>query len=115
MVGKLDNQGNRNHQRRTSYIVAEYKVKEGVFRDIIKNISAEGLFVSTKRPITANQEIELNFPLFQFDQFIQARGRIIRCTSNGFAVVFNEPIEGLICKKGEFPQIVHEIDRIIGS
>ena len=115
MVGNLNNKGNRSHQRRTAYIVAEYTVKEGVFRDIIKNIGANGLFVSTKRPIAADQEIELNFPLFEFDHAIQAKGRIVRCTVNGFAVVFDEPIEGLICKKGEFPQIVHEIDRIDDS
>jgi Tfp pilus assembly protein PilZ len=109
------NQTNRSHQRRTSYIIAEYTVREGVFRDIIKNIGANGLFVSTKRPVALNQEIVIKFPLFQFDHVIQATGRIVRCTANGFAVVFNEPIEGLICKKGEFPKIVHEIDRIKAS
>ena len=50
MVGNLNNKGNRSHQRRTAYIVAEYTVKEGVFRDIIKNMGANGLFVSNKTP-----------------------------------------------------------------
>ena len=29
----------------------------------------------------------------------------------GFAVTFNEPIHGLVCKEGHFPEIVNERDR----
>lgn len=112
MVGrKKNNPSNRNHQRRTSYIIAEYRVKEGVFRDIIKNIGAKGLFVNTKRFIAQGQEITLRFPLFEFEHEIEARGQVVRTTPNGFAVVFDTPIEGLISSSGQFPDIVHEIDR----
>ena len=110
--GKNTSQTNRGHQRRTSYIIAEYSVKEGVFRDIIKNIGAKGLFVSTKRSIAQNQEITLRFPLFEFEHEIEARGQVVRTTPNGFAVTFDTPIQGLISNTGEFPDIVHEIDRI---
>ena len=103
--------GNRNHKRRTSYIIAEYSVKEGVFRDIIKNIGANGLFVNTKRTISKDQGITLRFPLFAFDHKIEARGKVVRTTPHGFAVVFDSPIEGLITNDGELPDIVHEIDR----
>ena len=113
MVGRKPNsQQNRDHQRRTSYIIAEYTVKEGVFRDIIKNIGAKGLFVSTKRSIAQNQEITVRFPLFEFEHEIEAKGHVVRSTPNGFAVVFDTPIKGLISGSGEFPDIVHEIDRI---
>ena len=109
--GKNNSQTNRDHQRRTSYIIAEYRVKEGVFRDIIKNIGAKGLFVSTKRSIALNQDITLRFPLFEFEHEIEARGKVVRRTPNGFAVLFDSPIRGLISSSGEFPDIVHEIDR----
>jgi len=69
-----NSQSSRNYQRRTSYIIAEYTVKEGVFRDIIKNIGAKGLFISTKRAIAQDQEIFVRFPLFQFEHEIEARG-----------------------------------------
>ena len=97
--------------RRTSYIIAAYTVKEGRFRDIIKNIGAGGLFVRTSRKVAAGQPITLEFPLFNFDQAIQVTGTVSRIAHLGFAVTFDEPIDGLICKKGHFPEIVHESDR----
>ena len=97
--------------RRTSYIITEYTVKEGTFRDIIKNIGAGGLFVRTSRKVAVGQPIALQFPLFNFDQTIKVTGTVSRITHLGFAVTFDEPIEGLICKKGHFPEIVHESDR----
>ena len=97
--------------RRTSYIIAEYTVKEGRFRDIIKNIGAGGLFVRTSRKVAVGQPITLQFPLFDFDQTIQVTGTVSRITHLGFAVTFDEQIDDLICKKGHFPEIVHESDR----
>lgn len=105
----------RNHLRRTSYIIVEYTVREGTFRDIIKNIGANGMFVNTTRTIAEGQSIELRFPLFEFDNVIQVNGQVARSTVTGFAVTFDEPIPGLICKDGEFPEIVHEIDRDASS
>ena len=108
---KTTSSGNRHHNRRTAYIIAEYTVREGVFRDIIKNIGANGLFVNTKRSIAQGQEIVLRFPLFEFEHEIEAKGQVVRKTPHGFAVAFDTPIEGLITKSGEVPDIVHEIDR----
>ena len=97
--------------RRTSYIITKYTVKEGTFRDVIKNISAGGLFVRTSRRIKSGQSITLRFPLFSFDKVIKVTGTISRIAQTGFAVTFNETIDELICKKGHFPEIVHEGDR----
>lgn len=97
--------------RRTSYIITEYTVNEGRFRDIIKNIGAGGLFVRTSRKVAVNQPITLRFPLFDFEQIIEVKGIVSRIAQTGFAVTFDETIDGLICKKGHFPEIVHESDR----
>ena len=109
------NPNQRHHPRRTSYIIVEYTVREGTFRDIIKNIGANGMFVNTTRAIAGGQAIELRFPLFEFDHLIQATGQVTRSGANGFAVTFHQPIPGLICKDGHFPEIVHEIDRDTSS
>lgn len=101
----------REFNRRASYIIIEYTVREGVFRDIIKNIGAKGLFISTQRHIAENQDITMRFPLFSFDHLMEVKGRVARSGPYGFAVVFDEPIEGLIAKAKDFPHIVHEIDR----
>ena len=101
----------RTHPRRTSFIIVEYTVKEGSFRDIIKNISANGMFVSTTRTIAGDQPIEMRFPVFEFEHPLQVTGRVTRCTVTGFAVTFDRPIDDLICQEGHFPKIVHEINR----
>jgi Tfp pilus assembly protein PilZ len=105
------NPNDRGHNRRTSYIIVEYRVKEGVFRDILKNIGARGLFVNTTRSIAAQQSIELKFPLFEFDHHIEVKGTVVRTSPTGFAVELDQPIEGMIAQSGQMPDIVHEIDR----
>jgi Tfp pilus assembly protein PilZ len=108
------NKGNdqRRHPRQASFIIVEYTVKEGKFRDIMKNVGAGGMFINTQRSIAVDQPILLEFPLFDFDHTIQASGRVARRSNSGFAVSFDQPIAGLICKEGHLPEIVHEIDRI---
>ena len=103
----------RQYPRRTAFIIAEYTVKEGTHRDVIKNIGAGGLFVRTWKKITVGQSIALQFPLFDFENTIQVSGIVSRIDPMGFAVAFDEPINGLICKEGHFPEIVHESNRPI--
>lgn len=99
------------HSRRTSYIIAKYTVKEGTYRDVIKNIGAGGLFVRTSRKIAAGQSIIIEFPLFRFDNTVEVSGKVVRTGSGGFAVAFDKLIETLVGEDGQFPKIVHEIDR----
>ncbi|BBO74912.1 hypothetical protein DSCW_23290 [Desulfosarcina widdelii] len=101
----------QEYPRRTAYIIVQYTVKEGTHRDVIKNIGAGGLFVKTPRRVSLNQAITLEFPLFKFDNIIQVTGQVTRSDPDGFAVEFDEPLEGLVCKDGEFPEIVHESNR----
>jgi Tfp pilus assembly protein PilZ len=101
----------RQDPRHISYIIAKYTVLEGTFRDVIKNISAGGLFVRTQRKVAVGQPIAIEFPLFNFDQIIHVSGKVVRSEPVGFAVTFSEPIHGLICKEGQFPKIIHEGDR----
>jgi len=101
----------KKRSRRTSYIIAEYTVKEGTHRDVIKNIGAGGLFIRTSRKIAEGQSIMLKFPLFQFDNTIEVSGTVVRVGSGGFAVAFDKHLDALESKDGQLPMIVHEIDR----
>jgi len=101
----------RQYPRKTAYIIGEYTVLEGTFRDFIRNIGAGGLFISTDRKIAVGQPIAIKFPLFNFDNLFQITGRVVRRDAAGVAVTFNEAIQGLLCKEGHFPEIVHEGDR----
>ncbi|MBC2744098.1 MAG: PilZ domain-containing protein, partial [Desulfosarcina sp.] len=98
------NQNQRRFPRRAAFIIAKYTVKEGTFRDIIKNIGATGIFVRTWRGIAEGQPIELQFPVFEFENQLQVTGMVVRSNPKGFSVVFDQPIEGLICKEGHFPE-----------
>jgi Tfp pilus assembly protein PilZ len=104
-------QDRRQFPRQVSYIVAEYIVKEGTFRDIIKNISAGGLFVWTQRHVAVGQSIMLEFPLFEFEDVIQVSGTVVRSDAKGFEVNFNKPIAELQDNQGRPPKIVHEAER----
>ncbi|MFO7713662.1 PilZ domain-containing protein [Desulfosarcina sp.] len=97
--------------RRTSYIIAQYTVKEGTHRDVIKNIGAGGLYIRTTRKISEGQSIQLEFPLFRFDNTVVVSGKVVRTDSDGFAVAFDEPLDALESKNGRLPEIVHEINR----
>ena len=101
----------RQYPRRAALIIAEYTVKEGTYRDVIKNIGAGGLFIRTWRNFVAEQSIVIKFPLFRFDEIIQVSGKVVRNDHDGFAVTFDTPIQGLACKDGMLPEIVHEGDR----
>ena len=105
------NQNLRRFPRRAAFMIAEYTVKEGSFRDIIKNIGATGVFIGTWRRIAEGRPIELKFPVFEFENQLQVTGRVVRSSQKGFSVVFDQPIDGLICKEGHFPEIVHESNR----
>ena len=105
------NKNQRQFPRRPAYIVAEYTVREGTFRDIIKNIGATGVFIGTWRKIAQGQPIELRFPVFEFDEELSVRGTVVRSSVKGFSVAFDAPIDGLICQEGAFPEIVHESER----
>ena len=100
----------RDKPRRTSYIVAEYRVREGHYRDILKNIGASGVFIKTQRGIAEGQPIELEFPLFRFEETVRTRGTVVRSGPTGFAVQFDHPIEAL-AHESQLADIVHESDR----
>ncbi|RPI70821.1 MAG: PilZ domain-containing protein [Desulfobacteraceae bacterium] len=109
---KERNRNRRDKPRRTSYIVAEYRVREGNYRDILKNIGANGVFIKTQRTIAEGQPIELEFPLFRFEETIKAKGTVVRSGPSGFAVEFDQPIPGLVSQDGRISDIVHESDRL---
>ena len=108
---KAKSPNQRQVPRRTAYIIAEYTVNEGTFRDIIRNIGPSGMFINTRRRIAGNQSIVLQFPLFRFDQNIRVSGQVVRSSVNGFAVVFDSEISELVADNGKLNKIVHEIDR----
>ena len=100
------------YPRRTSYSIAKYTVMEGTFRDLIKNIGVGGLFFRTSRKVAQGQAIVIEFPLFQFKN-CPGNWKSDCCKRDGFAVVFSEPLKGLIGDASGIPELVHAGDRTI--
>ena len=91
---------------RTAYVIAEYTVLEGTFRDFIKQIGAGGLFIKTNRNIAVGQPVSTKFPLLNFDNIIKVNGRVVRRDADGYAVTFSDGVQGLVHKDGHFPEIL---------
>ena len=98
----------RRYPRHTTQFSAKYRIKEGSFRDLIHNIGAGGVFVGTRRKIDQGQPINIQFPIFAFKKALSVMGTVVRCNSEGFAVVFNEAIQERISKESRSPEVVHE-------
>lgn len=98
--------------RHLAQFSAKYSVKEGTFRNLIKNIGAGGDFINARRKIKLNQSVNIRFPIFAFENKFYVTGMVVRFDAEGFAVRFNEPVEEKICQQGQFPGILSERDRL---
>lgn len=98
----------RQYPRYSSIFTTKYTVKEGTFRDLIRDVGAGGVFVSTRRKINEGRSINIQFPVFAFGKRLSIIGTIVRCESNGFAVMFNEAMDMKLFEDGRFPGNVDE-------
>ncbi|MEW6673919.1 MAG: PilZ domain-containing protein [Thermodesulfobacteriota bacterium] len=88
--------GYRKYPRKEVSIPSAIVIGDHIFTDFINNISAGGVFVTTKRPQSVGDEISLNFMLSGHKKSIRVFGKIVRSDSNGFAVEFFQEPEQLL-------------------
>jgi len=88
--------GYRKYPRKEVSIPSAYVIEDHVFTDFIKNISAGGVYITTKKPQSVGDEISLNFLLSGHNRPVRVFGKIVRSSHNGFAVKFYEKIEELL-------------------
>lgn len=91
---------NRRYPRRTALFSSKYTVKEGTFRDLIIDIGAGGVFVSSRRKIDQGLPINLQFPVLTFKKRFSLMGKVVRCNTRGFAVMFDEPMDEKLFNEG---------------
>lgn len=108
-MNTVDNR--RQYPRYMAVFSTKYTVKEGKFRDLIRNVGAGGVFVSTRRKIRQGRSINIQFPILALGKRLSVMGIVVRCDTNGFAVMFNEAIEAHLLKEGRFPGSVDEGNR----
>jgi hypothetical protein len=92
----LENQ-NRNLERRkdarkkvngSQLVVADCRTMEGGFQAPINNISSGGVFIDTRQPLFAGQEIAIKFDFPNAGSTIMANGEIVRTSFEGAGIRF---------------------------
>ena len=74
--------------RKACSIPVNFAAYDRVYSKHIKNISPNGLFIETQRPLFVGDEIVLTFRLEGFDKPFKVRGEIAHATRSGVGVEF---------------------------
>ena len=80
----------RSGIRKPCRIPINYAAYDRVFSNHIKNISSNGLFIETQRPLLVGDEIVMTFRLDGFDKPFKIRGEIAHATRAGVGVEFKD-------------------------
>ena len=99
----------RRYPRHAAAFAVQYTVHSVTYRDLVRNVSAGGIYVGNWRAIKDGQRISLQFLVSAFEKKPSAMGTVMRSQDKGFAVIFDNPIEEKICRTGQDPGI--EIER----
>ncbi len=89
----------RKRKRKPFFMVVNYSVEDRFYTSHILDISAGGVFIETRIPFTAGQEVSLTFPLPDYQKHIKIIGKIVRVTQQGIGVKFktvNQDQEAMI-------------------
>jgi Tfp pilus assembly protein PilZ len=78
----------RENIRKSCNIPINYAANDHVYANQIKNISANGLFIETRRPLIRGDEVIMNFKMEGFDKSLKLKGEIARANQIGFGVAF---------------------------
>ncbi|MDX2440463.1 MAG: PilZ domain-containing protein [Desulfobacterales bacterium] len=85
--------GNREFSRKDYKKEVDFVLNERMFRGLIQNLSASGMFIETSDSFSEGQRITLTFQLPEPGAHIKVSGKIVRLIPDiGFGVKFNKVI-----------------------
>jgi integration host factor subunit alpha len=93
----------RRYPRNTAAFAVEYTVNEMTYRDLVRDVSAGGIYIGNWRAIKDGQRINLQFPVSVSEKKPRVMGTVMRSQDKGFAVIFDTPIEEKICRACQDP------------
>ena len=91
--------GRRKHERVPFFMAVDYSAEDRFYKDYIQDISAGGVFIQTRMPFRAGQDVSLTFPLPDYQKYIKINGEVVRVTPRGIGVKFkmvNQDQEAMI-------------------
>jgi type IV pilus assembly protein PilZ len=74
--------------RKSCHIPVHYATYDRVFSNYIKNISRNGLFIETQRPLFVGEEILMTFSVKGVDKPIKIKGEVAHASRSGIGVEF---------------------------
>ena len=80
----------RTSIRKSCDIPVNYATDYRVYSNHIKNISQNGLFIDTQRPLIVGDEIIMTFRLDGFNKPLKIKGEIAHATRQGVGVEFKD-------------------------
>jgi len=80
--------GKREHGRKSFLETVDYTTASGTYRDFIKDISDEGVFIETRKPFSVGEEISMTFLLSGHEKRLKIQGEIVRIEEQGIGVKF---------------------------
>lgn len=93
----------RQFPRFAAVFSTKYTLKEGTFRDLVRNIGAGGVYIGSRRQIGLGRPINVQIPVFAFGRRLSIMGEVVRRDDDGFAVMFRNEIDVRMFKDGRFP------------
>jgi Tfp pilus assembly protein PilZ len=78
----------RKHERKPFLSTLDYSTESGSYRDFVKDISIEGVFIETSIPFSVGELISMTFLLPEHEKKIKIHGEIVRIDEQGIGVQF---------------------------
>jgi len=78
----------REHDRKLFLETVDYTTTSGTYRDFIKDISDEGVFIETLSPFSVGEEISMTLLLSEHKKRLKIQGEIVRIEEQGIGVKF---------------------------
>ncbi|MBW1802777.1 MAG: PilZ domain-containing protein [Deltaproteobacteria bacterium] len=78
----------RKHERKPFFTTLDYSTESGSYRDFIKDISMEGVFIETRIPFSVGEVLSMTFLLPEHEKKVKIHGEIVRIDEQGIGVKF---------------------------
>ena len=78
----------RKHDRKPFLSTLDYSTESGSYRDFVKDISVEGVFIETRTPFSIGEVLSMTFLLPEHEKKIKIQGEIVRIDDKGIGVQF---------------------------
>ena len=78
----------RVYPRKPCQIPVRYSTFDRIYSNYITNISQNGVFIKTEKPLFVNEEILMDFILKGFNEALRIKGEVVHTSRKGIGVKF---------------------------